>query len=57
MFYDIIRHQTMSELHLYIDLTYHALLGHAQVCVMHNGLYVMCKGLPVMCKGSVCNVP
>ena len=32
MFYDIIPHQTMSVLCLYMHLTYHALLGHAKVC-------------------------
>ena len=38
MFYDVIPHQTMSELCLYMDLIYH----------MCDGLYVMHKGLPVM---------
>ena len=47
----------MSELHLYMDLTYHALLGDAKVYQSCDGLYVMYKGLPVMCKGSTCHVP
>ena len=57
MFYDIIPCQTMSELHLYIDLTFHVLLGHAKVCLSCNGLYVMHEGLPVMHKGSACHAP
>ena len=57
MFYDVIPYQTMSELHLYIDLTYHAHLGHVKVSLSCNGLYVMHKGLPIMCEGSVCHAP
>ena len=54
---DIILHGTMSKLHIYIDLMYHALLGCTEVCLSCNGLYVMCEGLPVMHEGSVCHMP
>ena len=46
MFSDIILHQTMSELHFYMDLTYHMLSRS------HEGLPVISGGLPglsVMC--------
>ena len=42
MFYDIVPCQTTSELHLYMDSTYHMLLGHA-------------KGLPIV-QWSGCHV-
>ena len=57
MFYDIIQHQTMSELCLCIDLKYHVLLGCTKVCLSCDGLYVMHKGLPVMHEGFVCHAP
>ena len=53
MFYDVIPHQTMSELCLYMDLTYHVLKGSAKVCLLCDGLYAMHKGLPVMDKGPM----
>ena len=56
MFYDIIPYQTMLELHLYMDLTYHALLGYAKVCLSCMMVCISCvqvclscaKGLSVM---------
>ena len=56
MFYDVIPCLTMSELHLFAALTYHALLSHTKI-VTHHGRYVMCKGLPVMYEESVCHTP
>ena len=52
MFYDVIPHQAMSELCLYMDLTY-----LAKVLLSCNGLYVMYKGLSLMHEGSVCHMP
>ena len=55
MFSDIIPCGITSELHLYINLTYHVLLGQTKVCLSCKGLYVMCEGLHVMHEGSVCH--
>ena len=41
MFYDVIPCQTTSELHLYIDLTYHVILGHAKVCLSGTMTVIM----------------
>ena len=56
MFYDVIPCQTTSELHLFMDLTYHVLLGHAKVCLSCTKVCMSCamvclscaKGLSVM---------
>ena len=45
MFSVAIPHGTTSKLSIYIDSTYHVLLGHAKACLLCNGLYVMCEGL------------
>ena len=55
--YDIIPCRATSELHLYIDLTYHALLSHGKVFLSCDGLYVMHRGLPLMLEGFACHVP
>ena len=49
MFSDVIPCGTTLKLHICIDLTYHALLGH-------EGLPVIHEGLPVMWE-LVCHVP
>ena len=49
MFYDIIPCQTMSELLIFIDLTYHMLISCTGLPVVCDGLYVMHEGLSVSC--------
>ena len=42
MFSDMIPHGTTSKLSFYLDLMYHALLGHMKVCLSCAKVCVMC---------------
>ena len=57
MFYDVIPHQTTSELHLFIDLTYHALISHAKVCLSFTMVCMSCVKVCLLHEESVCHVP
>ena len=53
MFYDIILCQTMSELHLYIDSTYHILLSCTKVCLSCVMVCMLCVKVCLSCVNGL----